>query len=104
MTQERKSGLARLLLRWPERRGELLRADTLADLYEGYSLACEAAHWWGKQPGAMAAIIADDYRNLVTALELEVSETLDAEPHPSGGMRQGLGAAPHQEAPSEIGD
>ncbi|WP_186421350.1 hypothetical protein [Bosea sp. CS1GBMeth4] len=65
------------MLLWPDRRTDLLQVQAPADLYEAYSLACEAVHWWGKRAGSPeAAAIAEEYRELIAALEREISDAL----------------------------
>lgn len=86
MKSEQESGLARLMLLWPERREALLRAGAPAELFESYALACDAAHWWSSRPGAVAAIIAEEYREIVAELEKEIREAL-ARPLPVQGGR-----------------
>ena len=76
MTHQERSGLARLMLRWPERREKLSRACALFDLFAGYSLACQSADLWSRQAGERAELIAKDYREVISALELQISESL----------------------------
>lgn len=76
MTREQQAGLARLMLRWPEGRVALRLAGNadqiLLDLCESYDLACAASDYWSKLTVPGADKIADEYRNLVTELEVEV--------------------------------
>lgn len=78
MTREQRAGLARLMLRWPEGRAALrLKAAsdlTLLDLCEGYELACDAAIYWSKSNAPGAVAIADEYRDIVAELEVEIRE------------------------------
>ena len=78
MTSDEKAGMARLMLRWPDRRDQLRHAVSLASLYECYALACDAAHWWSKQPSSRGFALAREYINLVTELEAEVATELSA--------------------------
>ena len=78
MTREQRAGIARLMLRWPEGRAALREKGTLdeilLDLYEGYELACDAAIYWSKSNVPGAAVIADEYRDIVSELEFEIRE------------------------------
>lgn len=78
MTREQRAGLARLMLRWPERREALRLAgasdDLLLELCETYDLACDASAYWSKSTLPGSDEIADDYRNLVAELEAEARE------------------------------
>ncbi|MGO4407716.1 hypothetical protein AB4Z10_26080 [Bosea sp. RAF48] len=78
MTPQQKSGLARLILRWPKRRGELERAaeGSILDLYESYELASLAYIQWTQKTEPAAAAIADDYRRIVIELEQEIAAAL----------------------------
>ena len=79
MTNERKAGLARLLLRYPERRLAILRVamtPTMAELCESYELACVAAEYWAEVAGSEAAAITAEFRLLIVAIEAEVSREL----------------------------
>ncbi|MGO4176001.1 hypothetical protein [Bosea sp. TAF32] len=74
MTPEQKAGLARLMLRWPERREQLKRAaERCIDLYEGYELAWRAYVRWTQQTEPNAAAIAEEYRKILIELELEIA-------------------------------
>ena len=75
-TPEKRAGVTRLLLRWPHRRAELLRAakrPAFASLCESYALAWEAALHWAKIPGNRAAEIAEEYRLLLGELEQDIA-------------------------------
>lgn len=78
MTPQQRAGLARLLLRWPSRRDELVRASEspVAEMFESYEIASVALiHWSGKtEPGAMA--VAEDYRRILIELEMEIGAAL----------------------------
>lgn len=79
MTHERNAGLARLLLRYPERRHAILRValtPTMADLCESYELACVAAEHWAEVPGSKAAAMTAEFRLLIGAIEAEVTREL----------------------------
>lgn len=76
MEQAQKRGLARLMLRWPERRAELRQKFTqdprLPELCEAYEAACEAAAYWTKSSAAVGAERAEEYRALITATEQDI--------------------------------
>lgn len=75
MCHKQKRGLARLLIRWPDRRDQLVRAarsQTMMDICESYELAWSAALHWAKAPGSKAAEIATEYRLLIIEIEQEV--------------------------------
>jgi len=74
MTRDERAGLARLMLRWPDRRLELVRASRtrLLESFEAYELACDAAAAWSKR----SDLIADEYLQLIAELELEISANL----------------------------
>ncbi len=78
MTKERRAGLARLMLRWPEGRAALrMKSESdpvLIELCEGYDLACEAAAYWLKSSAANAAAIAEEYRCLIAELESDIRQ------------------------------
>lgn len=71
--------MARLLLRYPERRLSILRValtPTMVDLCESYELACRAAKYWAEVPGSEAAAMTAEFRLLIVAIEAEVSREL----------------------------
>jgi hypothetical protein len=78
MTPEQKSGLARLMLRWPERRGELERAahGSVLDLYESYELESLAYIRWSQKAEPAAVVIAADYRRILIELEHDIAAAL----------------------------
>lgn len=77
-THEQRAGLARLMLRWPEDRTALREKgasdEILLDLFESYDLACNAADLWAKSDMPGAAEIADEYRSIISELELDLRE------------------------------
>lgn len=80
MCREQKSGLARLLIRCPDRRDELVRAarsPTIMDFCEAYELSWSAALHWAKVPRSKAAEIATEYRMLIIAIEQDVLLTAE---------------------------
>lgn len=78
MTREQRAGLARLMLRWTEGRAALhLQAasdDDFLELCESYELACDASAYWSSSNAAGAGGIADEYRLLISELEVEARE------------------------------
>lgn len=80
MEQAQKRGLARLMLRWPDRRtvlrekyGHDLR---LAELCEAYEAACEAAAYWAKSPSAVGLERTAEYNALASATEQDILERI----------------------------
>lgn len=73
MTPEQKSGLARLMLRWPKRRQLLatLSAPSLLDLCADYEAASVALARCAQKRGADAVGIAEDYQRILRELEDE---------------------------------
>lgn len=80
MNQARKRGLARLMLRWPERRAELRQRYAtdpgFAELCDAYETACDAAAYWGKSTAAFGPDRAEEYRGLMTATEQDILHRL----------------------------
>jgi hypothetical protein len=80
MEQARKRGLARLMLRWPERRAELRlcysKDPGFADLCDAYETACDAALYWGKSMSPIGPERAEEYRALMTATEQDILHRL----------------------------
>lgn len=78
MKPEQRSGLARLMLRWPDRRAELERAaeGPILDLYESYEEASLACAKWARQTDSAAIAITEDYRRLLGDLEDEIANHL----------------------------
>jgi hypothetical protein len=76
MEKAQRRGLARLMLRWPDRRAQLkagFDADSrLAELCEAYEVACEAASYWARSPAAVAFERAEEYRSLASATEQDI--------------------------------
>lgn len=80
MEQAQRRGLARLMLRWPDRRavlrekcGQDLR---LVELCEAYEAACEAAAYWAKSPAAVARERVEEYNTLASATEQDILERI----------------------------
>lgn len=80
MRNARKRGLARLMLRWPDRRAQLrlISCDDpgLADLFEAYELAWEAAGYWAKIDSGVAAERTREYRALAIATEEDILDRI----------------------------
>jgi len=80
MNQAQKRGLARLMLRWPERRTELrqkLACDPgLAELCEAYEAACEAASYWTKVAEPVGPARTHEYQALASATEQDILQRL----------------------------
>lgn len=76
MEGARKRGLARLMLRWPERRLLLRKLSfndpSLCDLFEAYELACEAAAYWAKADSPLGLERAREYQALAAATEEDI--------------------------------
>lgn len=76
MDQAKKRGLARLLLRWPERRSQLRLRFTqdprLVELCEAYDTACEAASYWSKSADEIGPVRAREYQSLATDTEHDI--------------------------------
>ncbi|HVK90144.1 hypothetical protein AB4Z40_35180 [Bosea sp. 2YAB26] len=80
MNDVQKRGLARLMLRWPQRRMELRQKCSsgagLLDLCEVYQVTCEAASYWEKITSPAGEARAEEYRALALEIEREVNEAL----------------------------
>jgi len=78
MNQAQRRGLARLMLRWPQRRTELRARcgkDTrFLELSEAYETACEAADYWAKSSSPEARARAEEYRALSSEIERDIDE------------------------------
>ena len=76
MDRAQKRGLARLLLRWPERRAVLRQRFSqdprLVELCEAYETACEAAAYWSKSTDAIGPARARVYQSLATDTEQDI--------------------------------
>ena len=80
MDETQRRGLARLMLRWPSARPELLRRvsedTTFADLCGAYDEACQAAERWSRSPAPNAAARADEYGELARETEQDILRLL----------------------------
>ncbi|KRE06726.1 hypothetical protein ASE63_23760 [Bosea sp. Root381] len=76
MDATRKRGLARLMLRWPDRRAALkerfLCDPSVSELCEAYETACEAVAYWAKSHDAVANERSDEYRSLAAETEKDI--------------------------------
>lgn len=76
MDQAQKRGLARLMLRWPDRRAELRRKfaqdPRLVELCEAYETACEASSYWSKSSAPVGPARMHEYRALILATEQDI--------------------------------
>ena len=66
------------MLRWPDRRDELVRAadGPIVELFESYEQASVAFIHWSKESRPDARALADDYRDLLNAIEHEINNVL----------------------------
>lgn len=76
MEKAQRRGLARLMLRWPDKRVQL-RAGfdgdaRFAELCEAYEAAWEAASYWSKSVAAVAPERVEEYRSLAFATEQDI--------------------------------
>ncbi|WP_248310003.1 hypothetical protein [Bosea sp. WAO] len=80
MEQAQRRGLARLMLRWPNRRTELrekfARDPRLVELCEAYEAACEAAAYWAKSPATVSKQRLEEYNALASATEQDILERI----------------------------
>lgn len=80
MEQAQRRGLARLMLRWPDRRASLREKcghdPRLVELCEAYEDACEAAAYWAKSPAAIGPERAEEYHALASATEQDILERI----------------------------
>jgi len=79
MQEGARRGLARLMLRWPDRRSQLERASeraSIADLYSAYDMACSAVEHWSHSNEPNAEDRLNEYRALVSATEKDILELL----------------------------
>lgn len=76
MEHARRRGLARLMLRWPDRRAQLRAFSPddarLGELFEAYELACEAASYWQKSDAPFGLERAREYQALADATEEDI--------------------------------
>jgi hypothetical protein len=76
MGRSERRGLARLMLRYPERR-EAFRRKAAEDPYflelcDAYEAACEAAEYWAKSDEAVAPDRTHEYRGLASDVEEDI--------------------------------
>jgi hypothetical protein len=80
MSNAMRRGLARLMLRWPEKRAELVRRAQqdarFCELCEAYESACEAIEYWTHSSAPTAEERAAEYRALASATEHDILDTL----------------------------
>jgi hypothetical protein len=80
MDKAQKRGLARLMLRWPERRAVLRQHYAedpgFAELCDAYETACDAALYWAKSTAPVGAERAEEYQALMTATEQDILHRL----------------------------
>ncbi|SFD66949.1 hypothetical protein SAMN05428997_14022 [Bosea sp. CRIB-10] len=80
MDQAQIRGLARLMLRWPERRAVLrekcIADPRLAELCEAYETACEAAAYWAKSPTQTGRQRTQEYNMLASATEQDILDRI----------------------------
>ena len=76
MDATRKRGLARLMLRWPDRRAVLtervLTDPSVSELCEAYETACEAIGYWTKSAAPIAGQRCEEYRSLAIETEQDI--------------------------------
>jgi hypothetical protein len=76
MDATRKRGLARLMLRWPDRRSTLkerfLNDPSVSELCEAYETACEAIAYWAKSTAAIAEERSEEYRSIAAETEQDI--------------------------------
>jgi hypothetical protein len=76
MQADGRRGLARLMLRNPNRRKDLERGfrcnPHVAEMCEAYDLACTTLEHWQKNPEVVAADRTDEYRSVIAETEQEI--------------------------------
>ena len=76
MDATRKRGLARLMLRWPDRRAVLkerfVNDPSVSELCEAYETACEAITYWTKSAAEIAGQRREEYRALAAETEQDI--------------------------------
>ncbi|MEG9504353.1 MAG: hypothetical protein MIN69_21265 [Methylorubrum extorquens] len=80
MERSERSGLARLMLRYPDRR-EALRCKAaedanFRDLCEAYEAACVAVDYWAKSAEPVGPERAVEYQQLAAAVEEDILRNL----------------------------
>lgn len=80
MERSERRGLARLLLRYPDRRealrGKAAEDANFRDLCEAYESACEATGYWVKSTEPVGPERAEEYRQLAGAIEEDILRNL----------------------------
>jgi len=78
MNQAQRRGLARLMLRWPQRRAGLTdrcgHDPRFLELSEAYETACAAADYWAKSRSPEAQARTNEYRTLALEIELDINK------------------------------
>lgn len=76
MDATRKRGLARLMLRWPDRRAALkerfVNDPSVSELCEAYETACEAIAYWARSPSEIANERSEEYRLIARETEQDI--------------------------------
>jgi hypothetical protein len=76
MNDPRGRGMARLKLRWPERRADLERRakedPCFGELCEAYESACAASEFWAQSSSSAAAERTAEYQALAAATERDI--------------------------------
>jgi hypothetical protein len=85
ISSARRCGLARLMLRWPDRR-EALKThlqDTphMAEMCEAYEAACSAVEHWIRSTDRIAASRVAEYRSVIAGLEQDILAMIASHPH-----------------------
>ena len=85
MEDTQRRGFARLLLRWPGKRKELVRrAQTdahIGELCEAYESACAALDHWLHSSATVAPDRIEEYRMLVEATEQDILTLISLSTH-----------------------
>ena len=80
MDDVRRRGIARLALRWPQRRSQLEQSlkkePRLGELCEAYEVACVAVDYWLRSDAPVASARVEEYRALALATEQDILDTL----------------------------
>ncbi len=80
MERSERRGLARLLLRYPDRRealrGKASEDANIRELCDAYEAACEAAAYWARSTELIGPERASEYRQLADAIEEDILRNL----------------------------